>query len=171
MTVLVGSDTRHWDWATVARPDHCQGNSGSGLRSHQRSVPSYPAFLDLEDGRQRIGLFIDHYNFQRPHQEIDGLAPADRFLGAAAEVKRTLEARVQANTFELARDGLPKTACLRHESTSVEFGPKSPICVQSEERRLLWFALFRIGASPPKQPVSGRTQDDCVEISGVCADS
>jgi len=65
-------------------------------------------FIDLGDARQRIGLFIDHYNFQRPHQGIDGLAPADRFFGAASEVRRTLEARVQANALELARHGLPK---------------------------------------------------------------
>jgi transposase InsO family protein len=65
-------------------------------------------FVDLGDARQRIGLFIDHYNFQRPHQGIDGLAPADRFFGAASEVRRTLEARVQANALELARHGLPK---------------------------------------------------------------
>jgi hypothetical protein len=36
------------------------------------------------------------------------LTPADRFFGAAEEVKRTLEARVQANAYELARDGVPK---------------------------------------------------------------
>jgi transposase InsO family protein len=66
-------------------------------------------FVDLGDARQRIGLFIDHYNFQRPHQGIEGLVPADRFFGAAAEVRRTLEARVQANALELARHGLPKT--------------------------------------------------------------
>jgi hypothetical protein len=65
-------------------------------------------FVDLGDARQRIGLFIDHYNFQRPHQGIDGLVPADRFFGAASEVRRTLEARVQANALELARHGLPK---------------------------------------------------------------
>ena len=48
------------------------------------------------------------YNFQRPHQGIDGLVPADRFFGAAPEVRRTLEARVAANARDLARDGLPK---------------------------------------------------------------
>jgi len=65
-------------------------------------------FLDLGDAQRRIGLFIDHYNFQRPHQGIDGLAPADRFFGAAPEVQRTLTARVAANALELARHGLPK---------------------------------------------------------------
>jgi hypothetical protein len=67
-------------------------------------------FIDLGDARQRIGHFIDHYNFQRPHQGIDGFVPADRFFGAASEVRRTLAARVQANALELARHGLAKAA-------------------------------------------------------------
>jgi transposase InsO family protein len=66
-------------------------------------------FIDLGDAQKRIGLFIDHYNFQRPHQGIEGLTPADRFFGAAAEVKRTLQARVAANALELAKSGMPKT--------------------------------------------------------------
>jgi transposase InsO family protein len=65
-------------------------------------------FADLGDARTRIGLFIDHYNFQRPHQGIDGSTPADRFFGAAGEVKRALAARVAANALELARQGVPK---------------------------------------------------------------
>ena len=48
-------------------------------------------FVDLEDARRRIGLFIDYYNFQRPHSSLDGLVPADRFFGAASEVLRTLQ--------------------------------------------------------------------------------
>jgi transposase InsO family protein len=65
-------------------------------------------FVDLGDARQRIGLFIDHYNFLRPHQGIDNLVPADRFFGAAPEVLKTLKARVAANALELARHGVPK---------------------------------------------------------------
>src|SRR6516164_7187447 len=65
-------------------------------------------FLDLGDAQRRIGLFIDHYNFQRPHQGIDGLVPADRFFGAAPEVRQALAARVAANALELARQGLPR---------------------------------------------------------------
>ena len=64
--------------------------------------------LDLEDARRRIGHFIDHYNFQRPHRGAEGLVPADRFFGAAADVLRTLKQRVAANALELARHGLPK---------------------------------------------------------------
>ena len=65
-------------------------------------------FVDLGDAQRRIGLFIDHYNFQRPHQGIDGLVPADRFFGAAAAVQEALAARVAANALELARHGVPK---------------------------------------------------------------
>jgi transposase InsO family protein len=65
-------------------------------------------FIDLGDAQRRLGLFIDHYNFQRPHQGIDGLVPADRFFGAAPEVRQTLQARVAANALELARQGVPK---------------------------------------------------------------
>jgi transposase InsO family protein len=66
-------------------------------------------FVDLGDAQRRIGLFIDHYNFQRPHRGADGLVPADRYFGAASEVKKTLQARVAANALELARHGVPKT--------------------------------------------------------------
>jgi transposase InsO family protein len=66
-------------------------------------------FLDLGDAQRRIGLFMDHYNFQRPHKSADGLVPADRFFGASSEVKKTLQARVAANALELARNGIPKT--------------------------------------------------------------
>jgi transposase InsO family protein len=66
-------------------------------------------FVDLGDAQRRIGLFIDHYNFQRPHQGIESLVPADRYFGAASEVRRSLQTRVAANALELARNGVPKT--------------------------------------------------------------
>ena len=65
-------------------------------------------FLDMGDAQRRIGLFIDYYNFQRPHQSLNALVPADRFFGAAPEVLRTLKERVTANALELARQGTPK---------------------------------------------------------------
>lgn len=60
-------------------------------------------FIDLADARTRVGLFIDHYNFRRPHQGIEGLAPADRFFGASSQVLETLKARVHANALDLDR--------------------------------------------------------------------
>ena len=65
-------------------------------------------FLDLEDARTRLGHYMDHYNFHRTHQGIDGLVPADRFFAAAGEVRETLAARVASNALELAQHGLPR---------------------------------------------------------------
>jgi len=65
-------------------------------------------FVDLADASRRIGLYIDHYNFERPHQGIGGLTPADRFFGAAPEVLRSLKERVAANALSLARHGVPR---------------------------------------------------------------
>jgi transposase InsO family protein len=65
-------------------------------------------FLDLEDARRRIGLFIDHYNFQRVHSGVEGLVPADRFFHAAPQVLATLKQRVAENALELSRHGVPK---------------------------------------------------------------
>jgi transposase InsO family protein len=65
-------------------------------------------FLDLADAQRRIGHFIDYYNFQRTHQGLDGLVPADRYFGAGSEVLATLKKRVAANALELARHGVPK---------------------------------------------------------------
>ena len=65
-------------------------------------------FIDLEDARRRIGHFIDHYNFQRPHQGIESAVPADRFFNTAPEVLQALKRRAAENALELARDGLPR---------------------------------------------------------------
>ncbi|HOX58065.1 MAG TPA: DDE-type integrase/transposase/recombinase [Verrucomicrobiota bacterium] len=65
-------------------------------------------FVDLEDARRRVGHFIDHYNFHRPHQGIEGLVPADRYFQAAPEVLSVMRARVAENALSLAQHGLPK---------------------------------------------------------------
>ena len=65
-------------------------------------------FDDIEDARKRIGMFIDYYNFQRTHQGIGGLVPADRFFNAAPDVLRALKNRVNTNALEYARNGTPK---------------------------------------------------------------
>jgi transposase InsO family protein len=94
----------------VAAPRHPQtlGKIERFWGTLWRECLASAVFIDLGDARRRIGWFIDHYNFQRPHQGIGGLVPADRFFGAAPEVLRTLQARVAANALDLARHGLPK---------------------------------------------------------------
>jgi transposase InsO family protein len=94
----------------VARPRHPQtlGKIERFWGTLWRECIESAVFIDMGDAQRRIGLFIDYYNFQRPHQGIDGLVPADRYFGAASEVLRSLRARVSANALELARHGVPK---------------------------------------------------------------
>jgi transposase InsO family protein len=65
---------------------------------------------DVGEARERIGHFVDYYNFRRTHQGIDGLVPADVFFSAAPEVRKSLEARVAENALELAKHGQPRKA-------------------------------------------------------------
>lgn len=65
-------------------------------------------FRDLEDARQRISHFVDHYNFHRPHQGLDGLVPADRYFESAPQVLEAQRNRIAENALELARHGTPK---------------------------------------------------------------
>lgn len=94
----------------VARPRHPRtlGKIERFWGTLWRGCLETAIFLDLDDARRRIELFIQHYNFHRPHQGIDGATPADRFFGAAPEVLRTLKERAAAKGDELARNGLPK---------------------------------------------------------------
>jgi transposase InsO family protein len=94
----------------VSRPKHPQtlGKIERFWGTLWRGCLQTAVFLDLEDARRRIGLFIDHYNFQRPHQGLEGATPADRFFSAAPTVLATLRERVAANALELARQGTPR---------------------------------------------------------------
>jgi putative transposase len=94
----------------VSRPKHPQtlGKIERFWGTLWRECLERSVFLDLEDARRRIGLFIDHYNFQRAHQGLEGLTPADRFFSAAPTVLNTLRERVAANALELARQGTPR---------------------------------------------------------------
>ncbi len=73
-----------------------------------RELVEKAVFVDLEDARRRIGLFIDWYNFHRPHQGIDKATPSERFFLAAPEVLKTLREQVAENAEQLARHGVPK---------------------------------------------------------------
>ena len=136
----------------VASPRHPQtlGKIERFWGTMWRECVEAAVFIDLGDARTRIGHFIDHYNFQRPHQGIEGLVPADRFFGVASEVKRTLAARVQANALEMARHGLPKAPFY----LTGQAGGR-PFSVHAEgERVILTGAEGRqeIDLTPPRTP-------------------
>ncbi|HZN02229.1 MAG TPA: DDE-type integrase/transposase/recombinase [Candidatus Polarisedimenticolia bacterium] len=73
-----------------------------------RECVEQAVFQSLDDARRRVGLFIDYYNFQRTHQGLDGLVPADRYFQAAPQVLETLKKRVEANALDIAQHGTPR---------------------------------------------------------------
>ena len=96
----------------VARPRHPQtlGKTERFWGTLWRESLEQAVFRTIEEARDRIGHFIDYYNFKRTHQGIDNMVPADRFFSAESEVRKTLEARVEQNAIELARHGEPRKA-------------------------------------------------------------
>jgi transposase InsO family protein/transposase-like protein len=65
-------------------------------------------FGSFEEARERIRLWVQYYNHQRPHQGIGGLCPADRFFEIHHELKKTLEQGMEENILELALRGKPR---------------------------------------------------------------
>lgn len=63
---------------------------------------------DLDDARERLKNFIAHYNFQRPHQGLEGMTPADRFFGVEGAVKEAIQRAVDKNALRLALGEAPR---------------------------------------------------------------
>jgi transposase InsO family protein len=109
-------------------------------------------FRGLDDARRRIGLFIDHYNFQRPHSGIDHHVPADRYFAAAPQVLATLKERVAKNAAELARDGLPRkpfylTGRIGDQSISLHAEGEKVVMMKGDGSR----EEVDLGATGPRQ--------------------
>jgi transposase InsO family protein len=65
-------------------------------------------FAHVVDAQDRLNHFISHYNFQRPHQALDGLVPADRFFKMSAHVRAEIERAVAQNELRLALEQPPR---------------------------------------------------------------
>jgi len=60
-------------------------------------------FEDARDARHRIGMFVEAYNFDRPHQSLGrGVTPAERYFGDASEAKAARDRRLAENAKRLA---------------------------------------------------------------------
>ena len=94
----------------VARAQHPQtlGKIERFWGTLYRELIEGAIFRDLEEARERIGQFVSYYNFQRTHQGIGGLVPADKFFEAAPEVRKALAEQVSENARELAIHGEPR---------------------------------------------------------------
>jgi len=66
-------------------------------------------FDSFESARERVRLWVKHYNHQRPHQSLEGLCPADRFFAIAQELRKVIERGLEENALELALRGQPRS--------------------------------------------------------------
>lgn len=96
---------RHGIAHVKSRPHHPQtcGKIERFWKTLWEELLSRTVFADFEDCQRRVALFIQHYNFQRPHQALQGLTPADRFFRASSPVRSAIEAQVSDNALRLAR--------------------------------------------------------------------
>jgi transposase InsO family protein len=101
---------RHGIEHVKSRPHHPQtcGKIERFWKTMWEEFLSRTVFADYEDCQRRVLLFVQHYNFQRPHQALDGLTPADRFFRSATPVREAIEATVATNALRLAREQQPR---------------------------------------------------------------
>jgi hypothetical protein len=58
--------------------------------------------MSYEDTRKGVEDFIKGYNFERPHQGIDGARPSDRFYGVIGETSR-IESTLSGKSLDLSK--------------------------------------------------------------------
>jgi len=66
------------------------GKIESFWRNMYQELLSRETIVNYEDLQEKMKRWIDHYNFKRPHQGIDGMAPADRFFGVDKQMREVM---------------------------------------------------------------------------------
>lgn len=89
-----------------SRPHHPQtcGKIERFWKTMWEEFLSRTVIADFADCQRRIALFVQHYNFQRPHQALGGMTPADRFFRSAPQVRAVVEATVAENALRIAQE-------------------------------------------------------------------
>lgn len=89
-----------------SRPHHpqTQGKIERFWKTLWEEFLSRTVFADFGDCQRRLELYVQAYNFRRPHQGIEGLVPADRFFRAAPQVREAIEQGVATNALALAHE-------------------------------------------------------------------
>jgi transposase InsO family protein len=114
---------------------------------------------DLGDAKERLGHFINHYNYFRPHQGIDGMVPADRFFGAESQVRQALEKAMQKNELLLALGEAPRKPIylvgqVGDQQVSMH-GEKGKVIIQTPDGRVQELNLQSLGVKP-QEVLDGR---------------
>ncbi len=65
-----------------------QGKVERVIQTIKKELISRVHFSGYDDARQGILDYVKSYNFDRPHQGIDGARPSDRFYGVVGETSR-----------------------------------------------------------------------------------
>jgi len=76
-----------------SRPYHPQtcGKIESFWRNLLQECLYHTPLSSFEEAKEKIGEYIEYYNFKRPHQGIGNLMPSDRFFQVDGPVKRIIE--------------------------------------------------------------------------------
>ena len=92
---------------TVCRTHHPQTNGKMERfwRTLRQEFFDKAKISSFDELREQLALYVRHYNFQRPHQGIGGVTPADRFFEIETAVKRQLAEKIAENSLELALKG------------------------------------------------------------------
>jgi transposase InsO family protein len=96
-----------------SQPHHpqTQGKIERFWKTIKEEFFSRTLFDGFEDMQNRTRLWIQYYNFKRPHQGIGGLCPADRFYEVSHDVRQVVEQGIAANVLQMALMGVPRKPC------------------------------------------------------------
>lgn len=88
-----------------SRPYHPQtcGKIESFWRNVIQECLAKTPLSSFEEAKEKIGEYVEYYNFKRPHQGIGNLAPSDRFYRVGDQVKQI----IAANTAKVEEQGAP----------------------------------------------------------------
>jgi transposase InsO family protein len=90
-----------------SRPYHPQtcGKIESFWRNVLQECLAKTPLASFEEAKEKLGEYVEYYNFKRPHQGIDKLMPSDRFYRVADQVRQI----VAANTEKVDAAAAPAT--------------------------------------------------------------
>lgn len=88
-----------------SRPYHPQtcGKIESFWRNLWQECLSQVPLSSFEEAQAKIGEYVEHYNYKRPHQGIGNMMPADRYFQVAKQVEKLVE----ENTAKVEASGPP----------------------------------------------------------------
>jgi transposase InsO family protein len=80
-----------------SRPYHPQtcGKIESFWRNVIQELLAKTPLSSFEEAKEKLGEYVEYYNFKRPHQGIDNVTPSDRFYRVADQVKQIVAANTE----------------------------------------------------------------------------